>query len=97
MYLADTLKDLLSPREVAPKPYSLDSLIAWLETKDPDEQYDFRCSSVCLISQFVGKTILGFQLDRATFHGACDEIALPRPWTMGHALSRALAYRDGAK
>lgn len=36
-----------------PNPHSLDDLIAWLETKDPNEQYDFCSVNGCLIAQWV--------------------------------------------
>lgn len=33
--------------------FSLDSLIAWLETKDPAEEYNFQDPRECLVGQFV--------------------------------------------
>lgn len=34
-------------------PHSLDSLIAWLETKDPAEHYDYSDTAYCLIAQWL--------------------------------------------
>lgn len=34
-------------------PFSLESLIAWLETQDPEKRYDWhQCQGACLLSQY---------------------------------------------
>jgi len=39
--------------ETKADPFSLDSLIAWLETKAPNEQYDYGCNGHCLLAQYL--------------------------------------------
>lgn len=38
--------------EVKTLPYTLEGFIAWLETKDPDERYDWMCVDGCAVGQF---------------------------------------------
>lgn len=54
MVQPDKLSDLLKPAPVvAPDPFTLESLIAWLRTKDADEAYDWHdCQGRCLIGQY---------------------------------------------
>jgi hypothetical protein len=39
--------------EVTTNPLSLESFIAWLETRNPTETYDFFCADECLVGQWV--------------------------------------------
>lgn len=41
-----------APLEVRAEPFSLESLVAWLETKDPDETYYYAATGHCLIAQY---------------------------------------------
>jgi len=76
--------------QTKPAPYSWASLIAWLETKDPNERYDYQCLN-CLHGQYrvhLGMSELCFR--EALRHplvewwiGACGQ------WTFGAALKRA--------
>lgn len=89
MFITD--KNLMSPAEpvVEAKVFTLESLIAWLETKDPDEFYCFVEKGDCLVAQWAGlKDLKSFEIDEATFDG-CLDIAANFPHTFGHALSRA--------
>lgn len=97
-------------RQFQQSPFSLDSLIAWLETKDPAQEYDWNgCNGACLFEQW-GAAITGYGrsaaynaaingLDsvhprRPFLDGPERGLACPRPHTFGAALSRAKAYRD---
>lgn len=52
MYAPDKLADLIS-QPVVPKPYTLDSLIAWLRTKPEGEEYNAMCTDGhCLVGQY---------------------------------------------
>lgn len=43
----------------APDVFSLDSLIAWLETKNPSISYRYGCNGHCLLAQYF--TAMGFE------------------------------------
>lgn len=49
MFIID--KNLL-PTVVTHEAFSLGSLIAWLETKNPREKYSYTCNGNCLIAQY---------------------------------------------
>ena len=83
--------------------HSLPSLIAWLETKNPNEEYEYTSSRHCLLAQYYRdqgyKQIMmgqyGFR------HGWFGHIHLPENFnaiamigenTFGAALERALGY-----
>lgn len=82
---------------------SLDSFIAWLETKNPEEQYDFNdCKGECLTGQYM--THLGIPWNVISMGGVdhfpnyhlvmarlnCKySIVVSGPWTYGAALKRA--------
>lgn len=79
--------------ETKADPFSLESLIAWLEKQPADKKYDyFNCQGACLIDQYFGR-ITSF----AEYHDICErtnwgaEIAGPMPHTFGAALDRARA------
>src|SRR5579864_1000483 len=40
------------PSVVAPDPFSKEDVIAWLETKDPSEYYDYGDPGCCLFGQY---------------------------------------------
>lgn len=81
-------------------PYTLGSLIAWLETRDPAEEYDFNECGDCLIARYSSA-----QNERLAYHEASDRftddaviaIALHDycDWNMGAALSRTRKYVAG--
>ncbi len=85
--------------------YSLDSLIAWLETKNPRKRYDFcNCNDGkdgCLLSQYLGHHSEELGESGSAYSQISDcggrEVAIPCPWTFGAALKRALALRDSRK
>lgn len=45
--------------EVKTDPFTLASLIAWLEQQPPDEEYAYYCGGKCLLAQYF--TAMGFQ------------------------------------
>jgi hypothetical protein len=87
-------------------PLSLDSFIAWLETKPADESYDWNdCKGNCLVDQYGmavrGEAIShsGAALDAVFGSEIDDEWAYQRiygtlPWTYGAALERAKSTRN---
>lgn len=58
MFNPDKFSELLDAPVSRPDPKSIQGLIAWLETKDPREEYCYLESGSCLYSQY-GK-FLGF-------------------------------------
>jgi len=61
---------------------SLDSLIAWLESKEPKERYDYMCSINCVLAQyFIAAGYEDIKISAGTYaHGFAptDWIELPR-------------------
>lgn len=105
MFLKDNLKEVLDEplakarlKEVA-EPFSLQSLIAWLETKDADAEYAYVDFDNCLVAQYARqvpgvekpawRTWYGFGSDNIS-NDIRATISVPRPWTFGAALQRAL-------
>lgn len=87
MYQVD--KNFMPTPVVEAKPFTLESLCAWLATKNPDEFYCFVEKGDCLVAQWTGlKELKSFEIDAATFDG-CLDIAANFPHIFGHALSRA--------
>lgn len=87
---------LYNPNWTAPAP-TLAGMVAWLETKDPSETYDWgNCLGQCLIGQYaasIGWTIQAMSYKQ--YHSLDDGIALRGPWTFGAALARAKAKLAG--
>jgi hypothetical protein len=92
-----------------PKP-SLRGLIAWLETKDPDEGYEFfDCEGACLVGQYMASlgVTLTYGPPKHTYMKACAAIfggngndasvAIEHPRTFGGALRRARALQSNNK
>ena len=86
--------------------YSLQSLIAWLETRDPAETYDFLDHTDCLICRYL-KAVDAFDLDVSGVNymrmsrvragdGDIGDLAYASPQTMGAALSRARALAEAS-
>lgn len=101
MYQPDKLADLTQTTPV--DPFSLDALIAWLRTKPGDEEYDWADVRNCLLCQYgmsIGRGNIYHDLsdcfENAGLYDAVTEITCRHPRTFGAALSRAIAYRDGA-
>jgi len=96
-----------------PAPFTLESLIAWLETMPPQESYRFECTDgSCLIGQYStahGQGRLPYYQQTEAFANAwggepdglrishAERLAVSEPWTFGAALTRARAYQAGAK
>jgi hypothetical protein len=83
--------------EVKADPFSLESMIAWLEKQPADKVYDFWDCRECLIYQYLLDAGLP-RADYGTAHalGGDDiggKIAHGLPWTFGGALKRARALR----
>jgi len=88
-------------RPVQADVFSLDSLIAWLETMPADRVYCYDDSGKCLHAQYfaalgspaehLGNVTVIFSGNPETFYipEAFREIAITSPWTFGAALARA--------
>jgi hypothetical protein len=65
-------------------PMALQNFIAWLETKDPEEKYDWEDPRICVLAQFLGETA-------PCYAGAPwrDIAYATEPFTFGAALKRA--------
>lgn len=107
MYQKDKLADLIAVKPATPVPFTLASLIAWLETRDPGEWYRYTDAETCMLGKYT--TSLGgeFCLFEEVYkignhslpalgHDFAVYIARPYPQTMRSALIRARAYA-GAK
>ena len=89
-------------------PFTLDNLIAWLETKDPTMPYSFFYPDSCLIGQWarnVDASAFNMQIEGSLVYKVNEErrnlsdfhpIASQESWTFGAALERAKALRDGS-
>lgn len=78
---------------------TLAGMVAWLETKDPSETYNWAdCQGQCLVDQYaatVGWSISNMSVSQ---YDALDNgIAYARPWTFGAALARAKAKLAGGE
>lgn len=103
------LKSKLPEFEVETKPeaFTLDSLIEWLRTQEPEKEYDwFNCYGECLFSQYAmahaecrgGESWIMAKsqfrsVGRFTL-GMTSAIACSLPRTFGAALSRAITVRN---
>lgn len=83
--------------------FTLKSLVAWLETKPPEQTYRYSCNGSCLLAQYF--TAMGFKnvVMRSSYfeHGAgavkaefvpveIDRLAVLLPHPFGAALARAV-------
>lgn len=105
MYLRDNFAKVLEePGTIVPLKkeadlFSLESLVAWLETKDPAQEYDMRDTAGCLIAQYVPGRGYSVKLHALIKSGNYNQIAhvaygsdLNRNiQTFGAALTRAQA------
>lgn len=99
MFEPGKLADLIS-RKASPDPFMLESLIAWLRTKDGAEQYPWVNIRKCVMAQFRDyvawkgsyTSLLGEMgvSDPVKFECA---VTAPLPHTFGAALLRARAYQ----
>jgi hypothetical protein len=76
-------------------PFSLESLIAWLKTQEPEKTYSY-FSGQCLICQHLAAH--GVETPTAVYGSFADpfvrfEVAAMAPHTFGAALQRALAVQ----
>lgn len=78
-------------------PFTLASVIAWLETKDPAERYDWASPRTCACAQYfnIGDdwSHLHRKLENATGI-RLDGLAIKTPWTFGALLERVIAARS---
>lgn len=108
MFQPDKLFEVVGvPTGPEAAPFTLESLIAWLRTKRPEESYDYWCNE-CLIGQytaFIGLPLKHIGTQYYQIEGSAprrlppgfDVIAHCEPRTFNAALSRALAYQAGVK
>lgn len=89
------------------KTMTLSGLIAWLDTKQPNEGYNYSDINDCLLSQYFrsrgyigafcapgSMSAFGIFVTRRV-PSALDRVAIVRPWTFGAALERARQHRSG--
>lgn len=97
------------PREVetqeqksAPDPRSIDGLIAWLETKEPDETFDYWDYDNCVFAQYAKQRLASFYPGYSGwYYVACDvfdnttraELSVDQT-TFGGVLEAARAFRQ---
>lgn len=102
MFEPGKLSHLLDAKRVELKPYTLDHLIAWLETMPADKTYCWEVAGNCLFHQYgaaqgmqpTAYSSIYSNTMRAVgiaIHGA--GIASSEPHSFGVALLRARAYR----
>src|ERR1700691_1845949 len=94
--------------DVKPKQdvFSLENLIAWLETKDPDRHYDYTLPQKCVLAQFaksldinaktfgwMSYTVNGQVIDAEPYRQIANgnDAGDKRLYTFGKALERARA------
>lgn len=97
LYNKDWNKKTLSP-------FSLDSLIAWLETKKPYIYYQYDSNNDCMLARYfsdcgfkhvvVTPCSVYYHGNRVIFPPYFDHISQCHPWNYGAALERALDYRN---
>ncbi len=92
-------------QETKANPFTLESLIAWLEKQPADTTYCFwDYSGHCLLSSYLSAMgrnpnpsrrdyVLVSRLDRRASDDIGGQIALAQPWTYGAALERARALQ----
>lgn len=80
-------------KKTATDPLSLEGLIAWLETKNPDESYNFHdCKGACLWDQYMGRCTGSEEYEKIWKHFRTFGFsAATSPRTFGAALARARA------
>jgi hypothetical protein len=81
---------LFEPKwEVKADPFSLESLIAWLEKMPAEKEYNW-ASANCLLCQYLAEKGRNPMREYRLFNLdlRCD-VAQARPWTFGAALERA--------
>lgn len=82
-------------------PFSLDSLIVWLENQPAGKQYDFNDRrGRCLLCQYLADAMPRLHWSRAyikltRLNRATETLARQTPWTFGAALERARALQAG--
>ena len=82
-------------------PFSLDSLIVWLENQPAGKQYDFNDRrGRCLLCQYLADAAPGVYWCRAYIKitrsaPETELVARQTPWTFGAALERARALQAG--
>jgi hypothetical protein len=78
------------------RPRGVVDLIAWLETRDPGEYYNYHSCSRCLIAQWMGNSV-DWPVEIKIIYKGHDPGAIaygsgaPEDWTFGAALARARA------
>ena len=73
--------------------FSVAGLIAWLETQDPETEYDYNdCSGNCLMGRYARAMGTNFTVLHGHFFDNGNlGLACSTPWTYGAALARAKA------
>lgn len=90
--------------ETKADPFSLESLIAWLEKQPAKKKYDyFDCRGRCLFGQYAAATmdmswmnVVVLEGHKHEFKLLAYDIACQKPYTFGAALERARAVMASA-
>jgi hypothetical protein len=90
LYLTEPVTEEVPATKYSP---TLDSLIAWLETKDPAETYNWWDADKCLYGQFGKACGLGGHNFTLEFIAETPGVALREPHTFGSALERTRALK----
>lgn len=93
--------------EIKADPFSLEGLIAWLETMPADREYEFMdCDGACLLGQYMAHVKEPWSMDGYIqiarhmlngHHGLTFSVGARFPRTFGAALKRALAANTAGK
>jgi hypothetical protein len=76
------------------KPLSTAGLVAWLETKNPETEYDWKSVDGCLIGKYLAAVAPDAVCRYSTTFAGYFDFAAPKPWTFGAALKRARALTE---
>lgn len=87
--------------------FTLQGLIAWLETKPPEQSYQYKSHYSCMLAQyFTAKGFESVDMSSATFDHRggtefvpveIDSVAVHLPHTFGAALERAMVALSRAR
>ena len=86
-----------------PDPFSLEGLIAWLETQPPETKYDWMSWSLrfpdggCLLLRYGAAVGDAHDMHNWFYKNQLMHVASALPWTYGAALDRARAALAGQK
>ena len=78
--------------------FNLDNLIAWLETKDPTQRYDYWIPKSCVMGQYLTEQgFMPWDTDVSQLECEFSSVGVSKPWTFGAALERAKLLKERRK